>query len=100
MVFSDRPDPESEPMVPKVLVRRIEINRAKALIGRLLSTGNRRNQGLDFGYVSPREQELQFDLRSCRHRIRPRCCKLVGFIWNKIAQDFFMSRRCSNRGKA
>jgi hypothetical protein len=49
MVFSDRPDPQSEPMVPKVLVRRIEINRAKALIGRLLGTWDRRNQGLDFG---------------------------------------------------
>ena len=79
MAFPDRPDSQSEPLVPKVLVRRIEIDRAKALMGRLPGTGGRRNQGLDFGNVSLSEQELQFDLRSCRHRIRPRSCKLVGF---------------------
>jgi hypothetical protein len=79
MAFPDRPDPQSEPMVPKVLVRGIEISRSKALMGRLPGTGGRRNQGLDFGHVSLREQELQFDLRSCHHRFRPRSSKLVGF---------------------
>jgi hypothetical protein len=42
----------------------------KALTGRLLRTGGRRNQALDFGRVSFREQKFEFDLGSRRHTIR------------------------------
>jgi hypothetical protein len=58
MAFPDRPEPQSESMVPKILVRRIEIDRAKALMGHLPGTRGRRDQGLDFGTVSLREQEF------------------------------------------
>jgi hypothetical protein len=48
MAFPDRPDSHSEPMVPKVLIWGIEIDRAKALRGRMRCTGGRRNQSFDF----------------------------------------------------
>src|ERR1700722_14424206 len=89
MAFPGRPDPNSEPVVPKVLIWRIEIDRAKVLMGLLPCTGDGRNQGLDFGYVALREQELEFDLRSRYHRIRLRPCKLVGFAMELNSARFF-----------